>query len=301
MLNNFFSLVIISILLIGCNSIEEVHENQSALLTSTNSLYNKSFNRVVDKFKVKESSTNLPSRQNECGYQSDPAVNCSNSTVETIELMVPASQKVYHPILPPFDCDYNIRMDIRFCHNLQENSSTIVFENFQLYGLVQPISQECIDYFNTWGDLSPQQRAAVIREMVKDMRESFEEIFMNNWVSDPHNPFTHCGEFPCSKKNRAVKSNYYEAACNKICLVYDKDCVDGEPAGLHCYKPIPCYSDGCCKKERAYCLNKETNKVEVCHEAYHLMSNCTNGVLTPDCSVEIEPCSQKPRCFEEGK
>lgn len=239
--------------------------------------------------------------QMECGRSSDPTVNCVGATTITVTLPILTSGKVYHPSLPPIYCTFIVSMDITFCQSSNPFSvpnTVLIFENFTISTFIY--SPPCLDWFNAWVVIPEPTRSNIVRDLTNDLQEDFQKNFIDVWVSSSLNQYDYCpeGNERCSLLKQLIHAKYYQASCSKMCLVFEVECAD--PYGFLCRKEIPCYTDGCCKKETAYCLNPTTNKVEVCHQAYYLMGACTNPVASDPCIIEIESCTNNPQCPTKG-
>ena len=241
------------------------------------------------------SDQNLVSRLTECGPENDIHIDCPDLDPINITLPVTGTGTVYHPSLPPMDCGFNISMDIMFCQSVGTTNSVVIFENFNLESFINPISDECYEWLVEWSNLTLEEKNQVFRDLQADFQSAYEKMFMELWASSPYNEFENCPTdgSSCDLANHAVQANYYKASCTKVCLVFERECED--PWGFLCRKEIPCYSDGCCKRERTYCLNSETEEVEICHEAFYV-SACTTPVEKDPCVVELEECSDYPHC-----
>lgn len=230
-----------------------------------------------------------------CDESSDVNVNCVGATTFTITLPISGNNKIYHPSLPPFPCGYNVTMDIKFCQSAGSTNSVAIFSNFQ-YSFSSPISSACWSWLIAWSALPLNDRLAIRSQIEDDLQPQFEFDFMSLWASNPNNEFSPCpaNNQPCGIADHAIKAQYYKASCSKTCYVYARDCE--EYYGFLCIKDIPCYSDGCCKRETTYCLNSITQQVEVCHEAYYLQGECTTLLPNAPCVLQLAPCQSTPNC-----
>lgn len=308
--NFYLSLVVLlcSTIIVGivsCSQEESIDSENNTQITDSKLL---SFNWTVAKIKrlypeyQKNDSGNaeLKTRSSKtCGPESDPSVDCGSVPPIQITLPIAGTGTIYHPSLPPMDCTLEISMDILFCTNSNYNNSTVIFSNLEIESLVSPLSNACTNWLNAWASLSQSDANAVYKELLKDYQAAFELEFMTIWASNPNNEFDKCptDDKPCELSNNAVQAKYYKASCTKVCAVFEKECDD--PWFFLCRKEVPCYSDGCCKKETTYCLDSATGDVKVCHNAYYLQGRCTNPVES-NCVVELEPCSDVPYCPSEG-
>lgn len=303
----YFSLILvfgIAITFVACSDENNVKNEQNELNADFLSARQKSFNQTIAKIQqMYPENAKLESRSDQvnysslltCGADNDQSVNCVGATTFTITLPIPGNNKIYHPSLPPFECDFSVTMDIKFCQSSNANNSVAIFSNFN-YTFASPISQSCWNWLLAWSQLPLQTRLEIRTQIEDDLEPQFETAFMTLWASDPNNNFSPCppNNMPCPLDYHAVKANYYKASCTKTCYVYARDCED--PYGFLCIKDIPCYSDGCCKKETTYCLNTDTKEVEVCHEAFYLLGSCTTPVQNTPCVLELKPCTTTPDC-----
>jgi hypothetical protein len=307
----YFSLILvfgIAITFVACSDENNVKNEQNDLNSDLLSARQKGFDRTLAKIKeMYPENAQVETRSNQvnvsslmtCGPESDPSVNCANVPTIPITLPVAGTGTVYHPSLPPMDCGFNIRMNVKFCQSSNPNqiNSVVIFQDFQLLGFINPVSQACFAWLQAWSNLTNDERNQVFRDLQADYQSAFEMQFMELWASDPNNNFADCDD-PCSGQYNAIHAKYYQASCSKICLVFERECED--PWFFLCRKEIPCYSDGCCKKETTYCLNTTTHEVEVCHQAYYLQGECRTPVENAPCVVELESCTTDPKCPKKG-
>ena len=308
----YFGLVLvigITITFVACSDENNVNNEQNVENTKILNARQQSFDQTIAKIKemypingVVESRSNQINVSSllTCGPESDPSVNCANVPTIPITLPVTGTGTVYHPSLPPMDCGFNIRMNVKFCQSANQINSVVIFQDFQLLGFINPISQSCLAWFQAWGPLTDAEKNQVFRDLQADFQSAFEKQFMELWASNPNNKFATCppNGASCSGQYNAIHAKYYKASCSKVCLVFEKECED--PWFFLCRKEIPCYSDGCCKKETTYCLNTTTNQVEVCHQAYYFQGACTTPVQNAPCLVELESCTTDPKCPKKG-
>ncbi len=234
--------------------------------------------------------------QSLCGSQSDPLVNCDEAVIVSISLPIDGTGEIYHPTLPPMECGLNITMDIRFCRGVTFNNSIVTFENFDIVGFVEPISEECFAWLDAWNNLPPSTRNQAFRDVTSDYQIAYENNFMNQWASSPINEFNSCGDDnPCSPEFAAIQAKYYKASCTKICLVFEIECED--TFGFLCRKEIPCFEDGCCKRQTTYCYNEDTGEAEICQgPTYNIIEGCTIDIEEDPCVVQLESCRDTPTC-----
>ncbi len=311
LLHIILSSLLIIFILNSCTKQEEIKNNNLSTHVkksiSENSIRSKAFDETIKKLRnIYPIKYELDTReagdiQTSCGPDDDPQIECAEEAV-TLPLPIPGTQVVYHPSLPPMDCGLVVQMDAIFCKNKGIDNSVITFTNFEFLSFITPVSDLCIDWLIAYNQLPYLERAEVYQKIVADYEAAYELLFMQSWVSDPNNDFDPCPEdgSACSSSYTAYQARYYKSACTKVCLVYDRDCDrEDQVLGFLCQKEIPCYSDGCCKKETGYCMNSETGEVEVCHEAYYLVGECTNPIPNDPCFIELKPCDTTPNCIEE--
>lgn len=211
-----------------------------------------------------------------------------NPLIFDVVLEIPGTGTVYHEDLPPMDCGFKIQMTIRFCKNVSQNedikNNVVIFEDFKFLEVLSPYSELCWQWIAAFMNLSDEEQAEVFKKIKDDFEYAFEKKFMELWVSHPNNQFDPCPEKnPCHYNLHAVYTKYYKASCTKVCYWFDPDCHP-----VLCMKEHPCYKDGCCKVERTYCLDSQTQEVKQCHEAYY----------GDDCTVPVEDV---PNCFFVAK
>ncbi|MCZ2101608.1 MAG: hypothetical protein LC107_08740 [Chitinophagales bacterium] len=311
----FFSILLsgITFTYIGCSDDATTKVDNTAITDDVIEARQKSFYETIAKIREMYPQDNTTELRNptiptngECGPDGDPTVNCPPAASLLITMVVPATGTVYHPLLPPMGCDLKIRMKLRFCTSANPmppppTNSVIIFEDFEILGYVNPLSSPCLSWgLSLYYNLTSAEQNDVFRAFLDDYQAAFEYQFMSLWAASHLNEFKKCPpeNAPCPLSGHAVQAKYYRASCSKVCLVFETECTD--PWYFLCRKTVPCYTDGCCKKETTYCLNGSTNEVEVCHQAYYLLGSCTKPASGEDCVIELEECSDIPRCPQEG-